>query len=98
MLSCSFSVGTVARSENKSNGMRKAQSSPGATGRIAARIKAARKNQTIGLRKEYILGFDHTPSSVQKSERCRRRLRDGCCYQAISRFEPQSGILSVMIP
>jgi hypothetical protein len=45
--------------------MRKAQSSPGATGRIAARIKAARKNQTISLRKEYILGINHTPASVQ---------------------------------
>jgi hypothetical protein len=45
--------------------MRKAQSSPGATGRIAARITAARKNQTISLRKEYILGINHTPASVQ---------------------------------
>jgi hypothetical protein len=65
MLSGSCSVGTVARSENKSNGMRKAQSSPGATGRIATRITAARKDQTINLRKEYILRIDHTPASVQ---------------------------------
>ena len=65
MLSGSCSVGKVARSENKSNGMRKAQSSPGATGRIAARTKAARKKQTISLRKEYILGINHTPASVQ---------------------------------
>jgi len=56
MRSGSRSVGSAAWSENKNNGMRKAQSSPGATGRIAARIKAARKNQTIGLRKEYISG------------------------------------------
>ncbi len=55
MLSGSRSVSTVVPSENKINGMRKAQSSPGATGSIAARIKAVRKNQTIGLRKEYIL-------------------------------------------
>ena len=65
MLSGSCSVGTVARSENKSNGMRKAQSSPGVTGRIAARITAARKNQTMSLRKEYILRINHTPASVQ---------------------------------
>jgi len=61
----SCSVGTVARSENKINGMRKTQSSPGATDRIAARIKAARKNQTISLRKEYILRIYSTRANVQ---------------------------------
>jgi hypothetical protein len=32
---------------------------------IAARITAARQNQAISLRKEYILGIDDTPGSVQ---------------------------------
>jgi hypothetical protein len=64
-LSGTCSVGTVAWSENKSRGTRRAQSIPGATGRIAARITAARKNQTISLRKEYIVGINHTPGSDQ---------------------------------
>ena len=65
MLSGSRSVGTATRSENKSSGTAMAQNSPGASGMIAARITAARQNQAISLRKEYILGNDDTPGSVQ---------------------------------
>jgi hypothetical protein len=65
MLSGPRSVGTAARSENKSSGTTKAQISPGASGMIAARITAARQNQAISVRKEYILGIDDTPGRVQ---------------------------------